>query len=163
MGELPSDPTGTGLPFDPYGRRGSCGYGDGPVLQHRLHQFLNDERRTLPGHHPQVLELLGSSARKWRLPCALRDSLLDRSERRLYPGRMHWGLGFRTRIAACKPSAASAASLVPETAKTEEDIPESLSSGTVSESESCDANRGSLEVVFSADSLLQSLTPELAR
>ena len=53
---LPTPPPG--LPFEPYGRRGCCGYGDGPVLQHRLRQFLNDERRTLPGHHPQVLELL---------------------------------------------------------------------------------------------------------
>ena len=86
-------------------RRGCCGYGDGPVLQHRLHQFLDDERCTLPGHHPQVLELLGSSARKWRIPYPLRDSLLDRGERRLYPGRTHWGVGFRTRIAACEPSA----------------------------------------------------------
>jgi hypothetical protein len=35
----------------------------------------------------------------------LRDSLLDRGERRLYPGRTHWGVGFRTRIAAREPSA----------------------------------------------------------
>ena len=35
----------------------------------------------------------------------LRNSLLDRSERRLYPGRMHWGVGFRKRIAVCKASA----------------------------------------------------------
>ena len=104
MAELPPDPAGTGLPFEPYGGRGCCGYGDGPVLQHRLRQFLDDERRTLPGHHPQVLELLGSGARKWCFPCPLRDSLLDRGERRLYPGRTHWGVGFRTRIAACEPS-----------------------------------------------------------
>jgi hypothetical protein len=58
MAELPSDPAGTGLPFEPYGGRGCCGYGDGPVLQHRLHQFLDDERRTLSRHYPQVLELL---------------------------------------------------------------------------------------------------------
>ena len=44
--------------LDPYGRRRCRSYGDGPVLQHRLHQFLDDERRTLSGHHPQVLELL---------------------------------------------------------------------------------------------------------
>ena len=62
MAELPSDLAGTGLPLDPYGGRGCCGYDDGPVLQHRLHQFLDDQRRTLSGHHPQVLELLGSSA-----------------------------------------------------------------------------------------------------
>ena len=70
---------------------------------------------------------------------------------------------FEHALRPASPPSASAASLVPEKAKTEEDISESLSSVTVSESESCDANRGSLEVVFSADSLLQSLTPELAR
>jgi hypothetical protein len=59
----------------------------------------------LSGHHPQILELLGSSARKWCVPYPLRNSLLDRGERRLYPGRTHWGMGFRTRIAACKASA----------------------------------------------------------
>ena len=58
MAKLPADPAGTGLPLDPYGRRRCRSYGDGPVLQHRLHQFLDDERRTLSGHHPQVLELL---------------------------------------------------------------------------------------------------------
>ncbi len=68
MAELPSDPAGTGLPIGSHGGRGCCGYGDGPVLQHRLHQFFDDERRTLPWHHPQVLELLGSSARKWCVP-----------------------------------------------------------------------------------------------
>jgi hypothetical protein len=58
MAQLSSDPAGTGLPLDPYSGRGCCGYGDGPILQHRPNQFLDDERRTLPGHHPQVLELL---------------------------------------------------------------------------------------------------------
>ena len=96
MAELPSDPAGTGLSLEPYGGRGCCGYGDGPVLQHRLHQFLDDQRCPLSGHHPQVLELLGSSAGKWCVPYPLRNSLLDRSERRLYPGRTHWGMGFRT-------------------------------------------------------------------
>jgi hypothetical protein len=105
MAELPLDSAGTGLPLDPYGGRGCCGYGDGPVLQHRPDQFLDDERRTLPGHHPQVLELFGSGARKWCVPCPLRDSLLDRGERRLYPGRTHWGVGFRTCTATCEPSA----------------------------------------------------------
>jgi hypothetical protein len=38
------------------------------IASHRLHQFLDDERRTVPWHHSQVLELLGSSARKWCIP-----------------------------------------------------------------------------------------------
>src|ERR1700751_2413657 len=104
MAELPLDPAGTGLPLEPYGGRGCCGYGDGSVLQHGLHRFLDDERRTLPGHHAQVLELFGSSTRKRCVPCTLRDSLLDRGESRLYPGRTHWGVVFRTRIAAREPS-----------------------------------------------------------
>src|SRR6516162_6714364 len=104
MAELPSDPTGTGLPLDPYGGRGCCGYSNGPVLQHRLHQFLDDQRCTIPGHYPQVLEFFGSSERKWCISCPLRDSLLDRGERRLHPGQPHWGVGFRSRIAACKPA-----------------------------------------------------------
>ena len=79
--------------------------GNGPVLQHRLRQFLDDQRCPLSGHHPQVLELLGSSARKWCVPCPLRNSLLDRGERPLFPGRTHWGMGFRKRIAACEASA----------------------------------------------------------
>jgi hypothetical protein len=74
---------GTGLPFDPYGGRGRCGYGDDPVLQHRLHQFLDDQRCPFSGHHPQVLELLGSSARKWCVSRPSRDSLRDRSKRGL--------------------------------------------------------------------------------
>ena len=52
-----------------------CGYGDGAVHQHRLRQFPDDERRTLSEHHPQVLELLPSSARKWRIPYPLRNTL----------------------------------------------------------------------------------------
>ena len=104
MAELSSDPACAGLSFEPYGGRGCCGYGDGPVLQHRLHQFFDDERRTLPGHHPQVLEPLGSSARKWCIPCPVRHSLLDRGERRLHPRRAHWRVGFRALIAARQPS-----------------------------------------------------------
>jgi hypothetical protein len=38
-----------GLPLEPYGGRGCCGYRDGPVLQHRLHQFLDDQRCPYPG------------------------------------------------------------------------------------------------------------------
>ena len=49
MAELPSDAAGTGLPLDSYGGRGCCGYGDGPVFQHRLHQFLDDQRGPYPG------------------------------------------------------------------------------------------------------------------
>ena len=105
MAELPSDPAGAGLSLDAYGGRRCCGYGAGPVLQHRLHQFLDDQRCPLSRHHPQVLELLGSSARKWCVPCPLRNSLLDRGERRIYPGRTDWGVGLRARIAACKASA----------------------------------------------------------
>ena len=71
MAELSFDPAGTGLPLDPYSGRGCGGYGDGPVLQHRL-QFLDDQRCPLSGHHPQVLELFGSSARKWCVPCDAR-------------------------------------------------------------------------------------------
>ena len=59
----------------------------------------------LSGHHPQILELLGSGARKWCVPYPLRDSLFDCGERRLCPGRTHWGMGFRKRIAARKGSA----------------------------------------------------------
>ena len=95
-------PARTGLPLKPYGGGGCCGYGDGPVLQHRLHEFLDDQRCPLSGHHPKVLELLGSSARKWCVSYPLRNPLFDGGERRLYPGRTHWGMGFRKRIATCK-------------------------------------------------------------
>ena len=51
-------PAGTGLPLDPYGARGCCGYGDGSVFQHGSGQFFDDKRRSLPEHNPEVLELL---------------------------------------------------------------------------------------------------------
>ena len=42
LAELPSDPTCTGIPLEPYGGRGCRDYGDGAVLQHRLRQFLDE-------------------------------------------------------------------------------------------------------------------------
>ena len=49
MAELSFDPAGTGLPLDPYGGRGCGGYGDGPVLQHRLHRFSMTSGAPYPG------------------------------------------------------------------------------------------------------------------
>jgi hypothetical protein len=58
--------------------------------------------------YPGITRNSGAS-RKQRekrcVPYSLRNSLLDCGERRLCPGRTHWGMGFRKRIATRKGSA----------------------------------------------------------
>ena len=63
---------------------------------------------TSGGAYPGITRKFWSfseAAREWCVPCPLRNSLLDRCERRVCPGRTHWGMGFRKRIAARKASA----------------------------------------------------------
>ena len=108
--------------------KGLCGYGDGPVLQHRLRQFLNDERRTLPGHHPQVLELLGSSGENGasRVLCGIHFSTAVNAG--YTQGACIGDWVFEHALRPASAPSASPASPVPEKAKTEGDSPDSLSS-----------------------------------
>jgi hypothetical protein len=49
MVELSLDAAGARLSFNPYGARGRCRHGDGPVLQHRPDQLFDDKWSTYPG------------------------------------------------------------------------------------------------------------------
>jgi PAP2 superfamily len=63
--------------------------------------FLDDERCPYPNITRKFWSF--SEAARESIPSPLRDSLLERGERRLYPGQTHWGLGLRTRVETCEP------------------------------------------------------------
>ena len=67
--------------LDAYGARRRRGHQSGPLLRQRLRVLLDDERGTVRRDYAEILELLGSGARKRRLAHSGRHPLRRRSRR----------------------------------------------------------------------------------
>jgi hypothetical protein len=102
MVELSLDAAGGRLSFNPYGARGRCRHGDGPVLQHRPDQLFDDKWSTYPGITRKFWSFSEAARENGASRNPVWNSLSDRGGSRLRPARTRWGLGFRTRLVACE-------------------------------------------------------------